>query len=155
MGRMYSVNFADVAVAAAQDLFGILSTANMAFAIHRIELGQRTLTSWEAKPLKLVRNPVTATVGSGGSAQTPVKLNFGDSAATVTARVNDTTNQTTNGSQTVLFARDWEFLNGFLVVFTPAERPIIAPSQGVALQLTTAPSGSMTASGSMLIEELF
>jgi hypothetical protein len=67
--RLYTVSFADVAITAAQDLFGILCTANMAIKIHCIELGQRTLATWEAKNVKLVRNPATATVGSGGAAE--------------------------------------------------------------------------------------
>jgi hypothetical protein len=154
-GRMYSINFADVSVSATQDLINITATAGMAFKIHRIELGQRTLTAWESKPVKLIRLPVTVTAGSGGTTVTPRPMNNGDAAATVTAHANDTTAATTSGTATTLMARDWEFLNGFLVVFTPDERPVIAPSQTVALNLPTAPSGATLASGTILIEELF
>jgi hypothetical protein len=153
--RLYTVSFADVAITAAQDLFGILCTANMAIKIHCIELGQRTLATWEAKNVKLVRNPATATVGSGGAAATPRPFNPGDAAATATARVNDTTNQTTSGTQAILMAREWEFLNGFFWLPAPEQRPIIKPSEGVALRLDTAPSASMTASGYIMFEELF
>jgi hypothetical protein len=106
-GRMYSINFADISVSASQDLINITATANMAFKIHRIELGQRSLTAWESKPVKLIRLPATVTAGSGGSAVTPRPLNNGDSAATVTARANDTTPATTGGTATTLMARDW------------------------------------------------
>ena len=75
--------------------------------------------------------------------------------ATVTARSNDTTAMTTNGSASVLFTEDFVFLNGFLVIFTPDERPVIAPSQGVALNLPVAPSGATSMSFTILIEELF
>lgn len=153
--RMYSVAIDAVAVSAAQDLFGLLATSGMAFKLHCIELGQKTLTSWEAKEIKLVRNPATATVGSGGSAATPRPLNNGDAAATFTARINDTTPQTTGGTQQILFSRNWEFLNGFFWMPAPEDRPIIAPSQGLALKLPTAPSASMTVSGYMLVEELY
>jgi hypothetical protein len=155
MGRLYTVSFTDVAITAAQDLFGILATANMAFKVHGVELGQKSLTTWEAKSLKWVRNPATATVGSGGSAATPRPIVPGDVAATVTARVNDTTNQTTSGTQALIWSRDWEFLNGVFWLPAPEQRPVIAPGQGFALQLVTAPSASMTASGSVMIEELF
>src|ERR1700733_1041045 len=101
-GRMYSINFTDVSVSAAQDLINITATAGMAFKIHRIEGGQRSLTAWESKPVKLVRLPATVTAGSGGSAVTPQKMNNGDAAATVTARANDTTPATTSGAATVL-----------------------------------------------------
>lgn len=153
--RLYAVSFSAVAVSAAQDLIGLLATANMAFKVHYVELGQKTLTSWEAKEITLRRNPATATVGSGGSAATPRPFNPGDAAATVTARTNDTTAQTTSGTQAILLARDWEFLNGFFWMPAPEQRPIIKPSEGFAINLGTAPSGSMTASGTVWIEELF
>jgi hypothetical protein len=152
--RLYTASFSDVAITAAQDLFGLLATAGMAFKIHCIELGQRSLTTWEAKPLKLVRNPSTATVGSGGSAPVVRRLNPSDAAATVTARANDTTGQTTSGTQEIILARDWEFLNGFFWLPAPEQRPIIRPSEGCALQLAVAPSASMTASGYIEFEEL-
>src|ERR1044071_994781 len=110
--RLYTVQFNNVSISAAQDLFGLLATANMAFKVHWIELGQKTLTSWEAKEVQLIRNPATVTVGSGGTAPTPQKVNNGDAAATVTARVNDTTSQTTSGTASTLWSREWEFLNG-------------------------------------------
>lgn len=155
MGRLYTVSIDQVAVSAAQDLFGILATANMSLKIWRVELGQRTLTAWEAKPVKLIRNPSTATAGSGGSAPTPRPVNASDAAATFTCRINDTTAQTTNGTATVEYARDWEFLNGFIWVPLPDERPILKPSQGFGFNLPVAPSASMTVSGSMWVEELF
>lgn len=154
-GRLYSINFADVSVSASQDLINITATAGMAFKIHRIELGQRSLTAWESKPVKLIRLPTTVTAGSGGSTVTPQRMNSGDAAATVTARANDTTPASTSGAASTIFARDWEFLNGFLMVFTPDERPVIAPSQAVQLNLPTAPSAATLVSGSILVEELF
>lgn len=154
-GRMYSINFAEVSVAAAQDLINVTAGAGMAFKIHRIELGQRSLAAWEAKAVKLVRLPATVTPGSGGSGVTPAKMNAGDAAATITARANDTTPASTSGTATTLLSRDWEFLNGLLVVFTPDERPVIAPGQAVALNLPVAPSGAMLASGTLVVEELF
>lgn len=153
--RLYTATFTDVAITAAQDLFGILTTANTAIKIHCIELGQRTLTSWEAKSVKLVRNPATATVGSGGTAVTPRLINPGDAAGTATVRANDTAGQTTSGTQETIFSRDWEFLNGFFWLPAPEQRPIFKPSSGLALQLVVAPSASMTASGYIEYEELF
>jgi hypothetical protein len=153
--RLYTVSFSNVAVVAAQDLFGLLAGASMAFKVHWIELGQKTLTSWEAKEVQLIRNPATATVGSGGSAPTVQRVNPGDAAATFTARANDTTAQTTSGTAQTLWSREWEFLNGFFWMPAPEERPVFAPGQGLRVALGTAPSASMTASGSIMIEELF
>lgn len=155
MSRLYSISFNNVAITVAQDLINVTATASMAFAIHSIELGQKTLTAWEAKEIRLRRMPATVTAGSGGSTPTPQKLNNGDAAATVTSHANDTTGMTTSGTASDIFARDWEFLNGFFWMPAPEQRPIIAPSQGVSLVLGTAPSASMTCSGTMIVEELF
>ena len=154
-GRLYTVSIADVAVSASQDLINITSTSGMAFKLWRIELGQKTLTTWEAKGVTLKRFPATVTAGSGGSAATPRPVNAGDAAATVTARINDTTPMTTSGTAVTLLARDWEFLNGFIWVPMPDERPVFGPSTGCAINLPTAPSGSMTVSGFAVIEELY
>jgi len=154
LGRLYSVSFLDVAVVAAQDLINLTSTANMALEILRIEGSQRTLTAWEMKPIKLVRNLATVTAGSGGTVATPQKINNGDAAATFTARANDTVAQTGTTSST-LFASGFEFLNGYFKVWTPDERLIIAPSQGFAINLPTAPSASTLMSFSVLVKELF
>ncbi len=154
VGRLYSVNFLDVAVVAAQDLINLTATANMAFEVLRIEGSQRSLTAWESKPVKLVRNLSVVTAGSGGTAPTPVKINNGDAAATFTARVNDTVAQTGTTS-TILFSSGFEFLNGYFKVFTPDERLVIAPSQGFAINMPTAPSASTLMSFSVLVRELF
>jgi hypothetical protein len=155
--RLYTVTFTNVALSAAQDLFGLLATANMAVRIRSIELGQKTLTSWEAKELKFVRHTGTAAAGSGGNAFTPLALRSSDAAATFTARINDTAGQTqAGGADQTLFSREWEFLNGFY--WGPQrleECPIIKPSEGFALQLGTAPSAPMTGSGVLTAEELF
>jgi len=155
MGRIYSISMADVAVTAAQDLFNITATSGMAFEVLRVELGQKTLTSWEARGIIMKRFPTTVTAGSGGSAATPRPMNGGDAAATITARINDTTPMTTSGTAVTLLARDWEFLNGFIWVPLPDERPVITPSQGFNVNLVTAPSASMTVSGFVTVRELF
>jgi hypothetical protein len=155
MGRLYTISIADVAVTAAQDLINITATSGMAFKLWRVELGQKTLTSWEAKGIIIKRFPATVTAGSGGSAATPRPVNGGDAAATITARINDTTPMTTSGTAVTMLARDWEFLNGFIWVPMPDERPVIAPSQGLNINLVTAPSASMTVSGFAVVEELF
>jgi len=155
MGRFYTVSIDAVAVSATQDLFGLLATSGMAFKVHSLYLGQKTLTTAEMKQITVRRNPATATVGSGGSAATPRPHVPGDAAATVTARINDTTPQTTNGTQAILYADVWHFLNGLIWMPAPEQRPIIKPSEGLAVNMATAPSGSMTVSGSLVIEELY
>ena len=154
--RLYTVNFNNVSISASQDLFGILTTANMAIKLHWLELGQKTLTSWEAKEVQIIRNTGTVSAGSGGNAFTPSKVNPGDAAATATARINDTTSQSqTGGASTVLFSREWELLNGFFWMPAPEQRPIFGPSSGLQIKLGTGPSAAMTASGTAMFEELY
>lgn len=156
MSRPYSINFSDVAVVATQDLINITATANMAFRLLRVEGGQRSLaTSWEAKPIRIRRVPATVTAGSGGSVVTPRPLNNGDSAATITARSNDTTAMTSSGTIVDLLDDMFVFFNGFLYVPTPREDTIIAPNQGLAINLPTAPSGSTNMSFTAIVEEIF
>lgn len=153
--RLYSVNFSNVSVVAAQDLINLTATASMALKIHYVELGQKTIAAWEAKEVTFRRNSAVVTAGSGGAAFTPRPMNPSDVAATFTARINDTTAQTSPTLVEPLLARDWEFLNGFFWMPAPEQRPIIKPGQGFSINLGTAPSGAMISSGSVWVEELF
>lgn len=156
MSRVYYVEVTNTSMTTSVlDVIGILATANMAFKVRRIYGGQTTLTATESKPLILKRMPATATVGSGGSAVTIRKQNFGDSAPIVTARSFDTTAMTTGGTAEILMSRNWELLNGFDQLWTPGSEPIIAPSQGMALSLPAVLSGTTIASFTVEIEELF
>ncbi len=155
MGRLYTVVINAVAVSATQDLFGLLATSGMAFKVRELYLGQKTLTTAEMRQVTVWRNPATATVGSGGSAATPRPNLAGDSAATVTARINDTSPQTTNGTQAILYSDVWYYSNQNLIWLPRDQGPIIKPSEGLAVNMATAPSGSMTVSGSLVFEELY
>jgi len=128
----------------------------MAFRLLRVQGGQRTLgTNWEAKPVRIRRVPATVTAGSGGSTPTPRRLNFGDAVATITAHANDTTAMTSSGTIEDLLQDMAVFFNGFLFVATPREDIIIQPSQGLAINLPTAPSASTNMSWTAIVEELF
>lgn len=154
-GRLYTVSISEVSVSVAQDIFNFTSTSSMALRIRRIELGQKTQTTVGALGVKLVNNPATVTAGSGGSSVTPQKTRPSDAAATFTSRANDTTGQTTSGTQVLMFGRMWELLNGFFWMATPDEVFIARPSEGLALQLVDAPGSAITMSGYAEIEELF
>lgn len=154
-GRLYTVDISAVAVSVVQDLFNFTATANMAIRPRRIELGQVTQSTWGALGVALAFNPATVTAGSGGSVGTVNKTRSTDAAATATARINDTTGQTTSGTQVQLMARAWELLNGFFWLATPDEMWTIPPSGGMALQLKNAPGSAITVSGVFEFEELF
>lgn len=155
VGRIYTVPFSEVSLSATQDLLNFTSTANMAIRPRRIELGQRTQTTWGALGISLSFQPATVTAGSGGAAGVIGRTRSTDAAATFTARTNDTTGQTTSGASIVWMARDWELLNGFFWLATPDEMWTAPPSTGFSLKLLTAPGSAITASGYVEIEELF
>ncbi len=155
-GRFYNIPIDGVAVSAPQDLFGLLATANMAFQVWELYLGQKTLTTAEMRQIVCKCMPATATVGSGGSAATPRKLGgSGDTAATFTARINDTTPQTTGGTAEVVYSDVWYFTNQNFIWLPRKTGRIIQPSQGFVVNLPTAPSGSMTVSGNLVVRECF
>ena len=158
MGRIYTASFDDVSVSAAQDLLSLATGTSgspllMSVAIHMITLGQRTLTSWEAKPLRLVRYSGAYTISSSGNSATPRPHNFGDAAATATARINDTT-AASGGTSVSILTDEWVFLNNYLYLPAPEDRIILAPGQALQVRLPTAPSAAMSASGSITFEEL-
>jgi hypothetical protein len=154
MGRFYSISFADVSVSAAQDLINITSTSTMAWRLWRVTGGQRSLSTWEAKPILIQRVPATVTAGSGGTAPTPRPMLNGDAAATITCRVNDTTAMTSSGTIVTLLTKEFEFLNGFELVFLPDEAPVFTISQGCRINLPTAPSGATSMSFTAIVEEI-
>lgn len=154
MARVYTVVIDSVAVSAAQDLFTLLCSSTVPIEIHSVVLSQKTLTSWEAKDITFKRVPATVTV-TGGTSITPRPMLPNDTASVVTATINNTTLTTSSGTIVTEFADDFNFLNGFY--WSPAgadDRIILAPSSAFCVRLGTAPSASMTVSGTVTFAEL-
>lgn len=155
MGRLYTAQFDNVTVAAAQDFLNLTATANMAFRVLQVVISQKTLTAWSAVRVYLKRFPATVTAGSGGTAVTLRKINNGDAAATVTSRANDTTPMTTSGTAETLWSDDFMATQGFLwMPPSPEAGFVIAPSQGFAFGTPDTPT-SQVCDGTILLEELF
>jgi hypothetical protein len=154
MARVYTVSIDNIAVSAAQDFFTLLCSSTVPIEIHAVNVSQKTLTAWEAKDITFKRVPATVTV-TGGTSITPRPMVPNDTAAVVTATINNTTVATSTGTIVTLLADEFNFLNGFY--WSPAgqdDRIIIAPSQAFCVRLGTAPSGSMNVSGSVTFAEL-
>lgn len=154
MGRQYEVKFENITVAAVQDLFSIQSTANMAFKLLEVVLGQISVTTVENLRLSIKRFSGAYTIGSAGASATPQKHNFGDAAATCTARTNDTT-QTTGGTSVTIRGDIYNQVNGYQYLAIPDKEIIIPPSQALVISLDSAPAGNRVTNGSLLFEELF
>jgi hypothetical protein len=150
-GRSYSVSFSGVSVAAVQDLISLLTGAAMAAELHGFELGQITGTT--SQNLRFTVKRFTGpTVGSGGSAPTPIKMLTGDAAAVSTARANDTVQMT--GTGTVLHSDVFATLNGVSFFWPPNDMPVIGLSQGLSLSLDAAPASALIMSGTLYFREL-
>ena len=68
MGRVYTVEFANVSVSAAHDLIGIYAGSSKAFKLHSVTIGQVTATAVGNLRLRINRLTSAVTSGSGGSA---------------------------------------------------------------------------------------
>lgn len=152
--RVYSVVMDSVAVSAAQDLFTIKTSTSVPIEIISVVFSQKTLTAWEAKDITLRRLGPTVTVTAGTSVTAQPFLPT-EQASSVTATINNTTVATTTGTSSSLQADDFMFLNGFL--WTPAGydgRFVVGVSSAFCVRLGTAPSASMTMSGTVTFGEL-
>lgn len=153
-GRMYSVVFSGVAITAQQDLFEITAAAGKPCVIHSIELEQSTeVGDAQEEGLAILLKDGQTTSGSGGSAPTPAPVNITDAAAGFVAEVNNTT-KASAGTIVTKRAWNWNERIPFLKIFTPETRPFIAGGARMTVELGTTPGDSVTASGTMMIEEL-
>jgi len=153
--RFYSIQFNNVSVSAAQDLFSVLSTASKAFRLCEFQLSADASTTTSELRLSIKRLPSTVTVGSGGSAVTPQPMLSTDSAATVTARSNDTTRATTSGTAATLFSASINVLNGWQFLPPPEYRPTFALSQAMVIGMEVAPASAIVFDAYAVIEEIF
>ena len=151
MGRFYSVTFEEVAVTAAQDLFEIVAASDSVVVIHSVSVSQSSDAGDAASEMLNLLYHRGSTSGSSGTTPTPAPLNLGDAAFGGTTEVNNTT-QGTPGTK--LRAECWNVLAGYIWQPTPEERIYISPSGRVIIELQTAPSDSLTMSGTIIIEEL-
>ncbi len=155
MGRVYSAEFADVAVTAAQDLFNLLPAVDKPVEIHSVILSQNTEVGDAAEEgllIKLQRGATTA--GSGGSepAGTPLgSINNAADAATVHA--NDTT-ETSAGTIVDVHSESWNIRTPFVYMPPPEDRVRLENNQHFAVALITVPADPITMSGTIVYEEL-
>lgn len=153
--RVYSVEFANVAVSAVQDLLTVFTGAGKAVKLHSLVIGQITGATVANLQVSLKRLPATVTAGSGGTTPIPQPANPGDAAPTVTAAANNTTRSTTSGTAATLVADVFNTINGYLWMPPPEDRPVIGLASAAVVSLDSAPSAAMTMSGTLVFEELF
>lgn len=163
-GRIYTVQFTNVAVTAVQDLFYLKPAADKPIALWGFEIDNvgGTADAGDAQEellrVEIIHLPATVTVGSGGTAPTPSVILPNDAAAGFTARVNDTTVATTSGTAVTRVATginvripgpDWQAPS------VPVPQPVIcANAAALVVRLNTAPNDSINLSGTAWVSEL-
>jgi hypothetical protein len=157
--NMFTVNFAGVAITAAQDLFALVADTTSRIAICRVEVMQYSDVGDAASEiLAYTFKRAASTVGSGGTAATPrnIKGHTGAKSAVTTARVNDTT-QATGGTPITLLASAFNIQAGLL--YAPKyggedqidERFTVEAGVRFVVSLDSAPADSLTTSGTITL----
>lgn len=157
MNRMYTVQFENVAIAAAQDLFEITPASNKPIAICGLFLSNvgGTADAGDAQEeflrLQIIRGFTTS--GSGGSSATPVPVTPTDGAASFTAEVNNTTLANT-GTTVHPHSDGWNIRMGYSLWWIP-ETWIwcTATETRIVVRLVAAPADSVNCSGTLYVCE--
>jgi hypothetical protein len=152
-GRTYTVSFRGVSVSAVQDLIAVYAGAQMAVELVSLTLGEINLTTVEILPISVKRIAATVAAGTGGGAATPARDTTTDSAATFTARINDTTQAA--GTTVYVHADVWNEVNGYQWIWPEKARPSCSLNEALIFSLDTAPVAARTCSGSVKVRELF
>lgn len=150
---VYAVTFENVAVTAAQDLMSIIAADDRPCELLYVEIGNLTElgdTAEEQLRITIVRG--NTTVGSGGSAFTPLNTKEGGVAAGASARINDTT-AASAGTPVNLYAGAWNIRMPFIWDATPERTIVVRGTSYLCIRLVGAPADSVTMSGTMYFAE--
>ena len=152
--RVYTMSFKNISVSAAQDLLALYAGYSGAFEVHSFVVGQVTATTVGNLRISMNRLPATVTAGSVGAAGVISPARTGDHAATVTGRVNDTTQAVTSGTAIALLEDVYNPINGYQYLPPPEDRDACNPSEAIVVSLDTAPGGAEAMNGTVKFAEL-
>lgn len=151
-GIIFTFQFAAVAVTAQQDFAEINVPATGVVYLHSIEFSQSNRKQDAQEEFFDLRFKTGMTTsGSGGT--TPTAHNGQGVTYGGTVEVNNTT-KATGGTIVTRRSWTWNIRNEFIRIFTPEERPRIAPSARGVIELATTPTASTTCSGVIVFEVL-
>lgn len=149
MGRMYTVQFSEVAVTAQQDLFQIEALTVPAI-IHQVNLSQTSdVGDSAAENLSIRICRVTDAVTDDLAT---VQLDPGDAAQNADVAVNETTELVT--ALEVIHSEAWNIALPFVWLPPPEQRIIVTIGDVVVVNLNTTPADSLTMSGTIYFEEM-
>lgn len=163
MPRLYRVPFTGTLTNSGgdSDLLSIQPATNKPCRLVGWIFGQTTeLGDAAEESLRITVRHMTATVtiGSGGSAVTPVANRPGtgqEAAAGFTARCNDTTVATTNGTSTIMEELAWNIRNTPWERWIPEEqRPYAINGEVLIVRMESTPTDDITGTITFLVEEV-
>lgn len=156
MGLLYTATASAQAITAAGDMLELAAPSDAAVRLHRFWIEQDSdAGDAQSEQLRVSLKRITGapTSGSGGSSVTPTPMVSGAPAAGSTVEANNTTDLTGGTSATVM-TRAFNVMAGLEVIFTPEERPEIAPSTRFLITLDTSPADSIAFDYGCVFEEI-
>lgn len=154
MSGSYTVTFSNVAVSAQQDLIAVVAASTKPLLITGYGFSQ-TNRGGDAQEeiLQIALQSGANTVGSGGNAVTPVANDSGGSAASFTARRNDTT-KASSGTIVEHYTHSWNIRGEYERVLPEPMQILLSSGRRACLVLTETPGQSITMSGWMSLQEI-
>jgi hypothetical protein len=160
LGRLYVVEFHNVNVVAQQDMFYIKPAADKMCFIEEIKISNVGIgtdagdAQEELLDVEVIHLGTTVTVGSGGTAFTPIPMAINDAVAGFTSRINDTTKATSSGTTNNRDADGWNVRIPFLYLPAPEHRYIVANPSALTFRLNSTPTDGIITNGRMLVREI-
>lgn len=162
--RTYTVQTNAVSMASVVELAEIIGAAGKLCYVTRFKWGatDTTLVTAQSVNVKVTYFPATVTNGTGGSSTTANPVDVGDSAASVTAKTNNTGATTSGGTAVDLISVGEHIYNGIDLRFAmpgsegnglPPAIPIL-PSTALGFELVSTLSGTVHADMTIWIAEL-
>ena len=148
---MYTTSFTNVAVTAAQDFFELTAPADAIIIIHSCYISQNTDYGDSAAEGLTINVTRYSTSGSGGTTPTPRPLEVGMSASGATSEANNTTE---GGTPIVVHSECFNIQAGWVYRPTPEERIVCSAGDIIAINLPSAPTDSLTMSGTLYFDEI-
>jgi hypothetical protein len=159
-GRLYTVCAENVSVTAQQDLAYVKPAADKMVFIERVKItvvggsADAGDAQEELLDIQYCYVPATVTASSGGSSNTPKPNNINDTAASFTARTNDTTKATTTGTITTFDAPGLNSRVGMDDLLPPEHRMPITNAAAFTVRLNTTPADALAVNVTVWVREL-
>jgi len=160
MGRVYTIAFSGVSIAAQQDFFSIKPATDKPIKIHSCVISNVGIAAdagdAQEELLRVVIIRGNTTIGSGGSNPIAKPVNKADTAfgPTTNVRTNDTT-KVSGGTGDILYDDGLNVRVGWQYLPIPEDRLSCSGTDGfIAVQLLSTPDDGVLMSGTLTVEEL-